>query len=75
VWGAVNNFWETRYRLLMQQCEMLVNQLSGEEIPKQILAEEQTVRLLTGVVRPSKKRWTHLWPGCSVVSGGYFSRR
>ena len=46
----MSDFWETRHRLLAQQCEKLVNQLSGKETPGQVLVEEQAVRLLTGAV-------------------------
>lgn len=47
---AVNNVWETRYRLIMERLEELAERLSsGEPIALSTL-EEQTARLLTGVV-------------------------
>ena len=35
----MSDFWGTRHRLLMQQYEKLVNQLSGTEAPGQVPAE------------------------------------
>lgn len=45
----MSNVWETRHRLLLEQCEALVDWLSGNEPIAQHLLEEQTVRLLMGV--------------------------
>jgi hypothetical protein len=46
----VSNVWQTRYRLLLEQLEELADQISGEEPITQPVLEDQTVRLLAGVV-------------------------
>jgi hypothetical protein len=46
----VSNVWQTRYRLLLEQLEELADQLSGEEPITQPVLEDQTVRLLAGVL-------------------------
>lgn len=46
----MSNVWRTRYRLLLEQLEALADQLSGEEPITQPVLEDQTVRLLAGVV-------------------------
>jgi hypothetical protein len=46
----VSNVWQTRYRLLLEQLEALASQLSGEEPITQPVLQDQTVRLLAGVV-------------------------
>jgi hypothetical protein len=46
----VSNVWQTRSRLLLEQLEALADQLSGEEPITQPVLQDQTVRLLAGVV-------------------------
>jgi hypothetical protein len=46
----VSNVWQTRYRLLLEQLEALADQLGGEESITQPVLEDQTARLLAGVV-------------------------
>jgi hypothetical protein len=46
----VNNVWQTRYRLLLEQLEALADQLSANEPIPQPVLQDQTVRLLAGVV-------------------------
>lgn len=47
----MSTVWETRYRLLLDQLERLADRLGADQPPKPRAVEEQTVRLLTGVVR------------------------
>lgn len=46
----MSNVWETRNRLLLEYLEKLADQLSGGEPIAPAALEEQTVRLLAGVV-------------------------
>ena len=46
----MSSVWTTRYRLLLELLEELVNRLSDEQ-PVAPVVEEQTVRLLMGAVR------------------------
>ena len=46
----MSNVWQTRYRLLLEQLEALADQLGGEGPITQPVLEDQTVRLLAGVV-------------------------
>lgn len=87
----MSNVWQTRYRLLLEQLEALADQLSGKEPITQPVLEEQTERLLTGVVmllrqhRLNKRgqcnycgsRW-RLWHGhplCTVYRSVDFAMR
>lgn len=47
----MSSIWQTRYRLILEWLEELVNRLSGEEPIEQAVVEEQAVRLLMGAVR------------------------
>lgn len=47
----MSNVWTTRYRLLLEWLEELVDLLSGEEPIAQAVVEEQAVRLLMGAAR------------------------
>lgn len=42
--------WETRYRLLLEQLEELADQLRNKQQIAPVALEEQTVRLLAGVI-------------------------
>lgn len=46
----MSNVWETRYRLMLEQLEELADQLRGNEPIAPAALEEQTVRLLAGVL-------------------------
>jgi len=46
----VNNVWQTRHRLVLEQLEKLADQLRGKQQIAPAVLEEQTVRLLTSMV-------------------------
>ncbi len=43
--------WQTRHRLLLEQLEQLADWLGAQQPREQMVVEEQTARLLMGVVR------------------------
>jgi len=47
----MSNVWGTKYRLLVEQLEQWVDRFIAEEPVESVVLEEQTVRLLMGVVR------------------------
>jgi hypothetical protein len=46
----VSNVWETRYRLVLEQLDELADQLRSKQQVAPAVLEEQTVRLLAGVL-------------------------
>ena len=46
----MSNVWETRHRLLLEQFDELADQIRSKEQVAPAILEEQTVRLLAGVV-------------------------
>ncbi|MGH3798365.1 MAG: hypothetical protein ACRDSP_26250 [Pseudonocardiaceae bacterium] len=47
----MSTVWGTRYRLLLEQLEQLADRLGAQQPCEPMALEEQTVRLLMGVVR------------------------
>lgn len=60
----MSNVWETRYRLLLERLEELAGQLRSEEEIVPAALEEQTERLLTGVVMLLRKHHVNKWGQC-----------
>ncbi len=62
--GTVSDVWETRNRLLLEYLEKLADQLRSKESITPAALEEQTVRLLAGVLMLLRQHRVNKWGKC-----------